>query len=240
MNGIESVFFDAGNTLVFLDCDAIAELAAEYGARPDAAALRELDFGVRHALDRGLLARVEGGGEIEQGTVSMGSQDLWSRFFRTLLERAGVAPEHSAEIAGRLRDHDRADPRGLWHRVEEDTEAVLAQLRRRGCRLGVISNSDGRLADKLREVGLAPYFEVVVDSAAVGVEKPDPRIFHLGLAALGTPAARSLYVGDIYAVDVLGARRAGMQAALFDGAGCYQGFEGPVLRRLADLLELVH
>jgi HAD superfamily hydrolase (TIGR01549 family) len=235
----ESIFFDAGNTLVFLDCECITRLAAEYDVAVSPERLRAIDYRVRQAIDRSLLERVRNDGDIGHGTVSMGSQDLWLRYFGALLQAAGAPPESCGEIARRLRERDQADPRGLWHGVEEGAGQVLAELRRRGSRLGIVSNSDGRLQEKLEVVGLAPYFDVVVDSEVVGVEKPEPRIFEIGLEALGTTAERSLYVGDIFSVDVLGARRAGLQAALYDGGGLYDDWNCRTLRRLPDLIDLL-
>jgi len=76
---------------------------------------------------------------------------------------------------------------------------------------------------------------VVLDSALVGVEKPDPAIFRAALAAIGVAPAEALYVGDLYDVDVVGARAAGMEAVLLlpDAAG-----PGPDCRRFSSLAAL--
>jgi putative hydrolase of the HAD superfamily len=105
------------------------------------------------------------------------------------------------------------------------TRDALDRLRAAGLRLGVVSNSDGRVEEALEAAGLRDRFDVVLDSALVGVEKPDPAIFRAALAALGVAPAEALYVGDLYEVDVVGARAAGMQAALLatgeaPGADC--------------------
>ena len=83
----------------------------------------------------------------------------------------------------------------------------------------MVSNSDGRVEEALEAAGLRPYFQVVVDSALAGVEKPDPAIFRAALEVLGIPAAEALYVGDLYDVDVVGARAAGMPAVLLAPPG---------------------
>ena len=102
----------------------------------------------------------------------------------------------------------------LWGRVAPDTRATLDRLRGAGLRLGVVSNSDGRVEEALVAAGLRDQFEVVLDSALVGVEKPDPAIFRAALAALDVQPDEALYVGDLYEVDVVGARAAGMDAVL--------------------------
>ena len=90
-------------------------------------------------------------------------------------------------------------------------------------RIGIISNSDGTVEQQLREhevaqVGAGPGVEVecIVDSTAVGVAKPDPRIFEIALDAMGVAAADAWYVGDTPAFDVVGARDAGLRPFLVD------------------------
>jgi putative hydrolase of the HAD superfamily len=85
----------------------------------------------------------------------------------------------------------------------------------------VVSNSDGRVEEALRAADLRRYFDVVIDSALVGVEKPDPAIFRAALDALDVDPGEALYVGDLYEVDVVGARAAGMSAVLLrpEGSG---------------------
>src|SRR6202008_159585 len=82
--------------------------------------------------------------------------------------------------------------------------------------VGVISNSNGSGKRALEIAGLAPQLDFVIDSSVVGISKPDPRIFALGLQAAGTSAEQTVYVGDSYFVDVVGSRQAGLRAVLFD------------------------
>jgi len=114
---------------------------------------------------------------------------------------------------------------------------VLDALRARGLALGVVSNADGRVEADLVRAGLRGRFATVVDSHVVGVEKPDPAIFHLALAHMDAEPATTLYVGDVFSIDVLGARSAGLAAVLLDPLGDYPGADGcPRIRRLAELL----
>ena len=85
-----------------------------------------------------------------------------------------------------------------------------------GLPLVVVSNSDGSIGRGLAEVGLRPYFSAVVDSAEVGFEKPDPRIFEHAIRHAGVSGRRALHVGDLYDADVAGARAAGVHAVLLD------------------------
>jgi haloacid dehalogenase superfamily, subfamily IA, variant 3 with third motif having DD or ED/haloacid dehalogenase superfamily, subfamily IA, variant 1 with third motif having Dx(3-4)D or Dx(3-4)E len=107
--------------------------------------------------------------------------------------------------------------RHLWSGIAADTHDALARLRAAGLRLGVVSNSDGRVEEALQVSGLRDYFDVVVDSTLAGVEKPDPAIFRAALDVLGVGASEALYVGDLYDVDVIGANAAGIPAVLLVG-----------------------
>src|SRR5260370_37951384 len=67
----------------------------------------------------------------------------------------------------------------LWRKADESTGSTLKKLKDRGLILGVVSNSDGRVESALEQAGLASYFDFLIDSFLVGVEKPDPAIFRI-------------------------------------------------------------
>jgi len=97
-------------------------------------------------------------------------------------------------------------------RTRTGVRAVLARLRGARLALGVLSNFDHRLGDVLESLGIAAFFDVVVTPGPHGYEKPDPRLFHVAVAALGRAPGEVLYVGDDPERDVAGARRAGLRA----------------------------
>ena len=105
-----------------------------------------------------------------------------------------------------------------WLPFEGAAEA-LADLRRRGYRLGVITNWDSSARGILAAHGLDGCFEQVVVSCEVGCEKPDRRIFDLAAGAAGVRPAECLYVGDNYYVDAVGARGAGMEPVIVNRFG---------------------
>jgi len=80
----------------------------------------------------------------------------------------------------------------------------------------VVSNSEGTIEQMLIEIDLRAPFEVVIDSAVVGVTKPDPRIFEIALDRLDVTPAETIMVGDSPSADVAGAHAAGLRAALLD------------------------
>ena len=121
-----------------------------------------------------------------------------------------------------------------WTRVPEGTTGVLDRLTAR-YNLGVISNADGTIARLLKTVGLARYFRSIIDSGTVGHQKPSPEIFQIALKAMNAEPDESVYIGDIYSVDYLGATAVGMKAVLIDGLGVYDHLDVPKIARLEEL-----
>ncbi len=102
-------------------------------------------------------------------------------------------------------------------------------------RIAVISNADGRIEDVLRRCGIVGCFRTITDSGLVGYEKPHPEIFRKAMLSMNAAPEESLYVGDVYSVDYLGATGAGMQAMLMDVAGAYRDKGVPRVESLAEL-----
>jgi putative hydrolase of the HAD superfamily len=100
--------------------------------------------------------------------------------------------------------------------VFEEVPEVLERLRDRGVARIVVSNWDASLPLILDRVGLTPWLDGVVTSAAVGAAKPEPAIFRAALSRLGVRAGEAVHVGDSLAEDVVGARAAGLRAVLLD------------------------
>ena len=99
----------------------------------------------------------------------------------------------------------------------------------------MISNADGKIAEVLAHCGIGDCFESITDSGIVGKEKPHPAIFDAAIRTLGVPADESIYIGDVYSVDYLGATRFGMQSILFDVAGAYRDRGLPRVESLEEL-----
>ncbi len=97
----------------------------------------------------------------------------------------------------------------------DDALDTLADLRRQGSKIGLISNTMWPGAYHLREMertGILPYFDHTAFSADVGLWKPQPAIYRLSLEALGVSAEEAIYVGDMPAYDIVGAQHAGVRA----------------------------
>ncbi len=158
--------------------------------------------------------------------------------------RVGV-PQDWRDEAHRHIDSEFADA-ALWVEPVPGSREGLKALADTGVRLGIVSNADGMMAQRLALLelcqvgpGIGVEVECVVDSGAVGVMKPDPRIFEAALDLLGLNADQVWYVGDMPAIDVVGARRAGIRPFLMDPLGLHReaGYERvPSLAALAEMI----
>jgi HAD superfamily hydrolase (TIGR01509 family) len=120
-------------------------------------------------------------------------------------------------------------------RLYPEVAGVLDSLQRRDVRLGIVSNWSWNLKDRVSQVGLDGYFEVVWASAYAGCNKPHPEIFYQAMDKMGLTTERVLYVGDSYEHDVVGALNAGLDVVLLDRLGTSPVDDVPVIRDLRDL-----
>lgn len=225
---IDAVLFDAGGTLVHLDFAFIAETARSSGASPSTQDLIRAEGTARAAVDDAARSR---------GTVTGSDATRRPGYLSTLLRAAGVAPEGAEQIARALDAAHRSD--NLWRVPLPGAATTLAALRTRGLRTAVVSNADGRIEQVLTRAGLTAHLDVIVDSHLEGVEKPDPEIFQRALDRLEVAAEYCIYVGDIYSIDALGARAAGLAPVIIDMAGTYGDLDCPRIEALPDLLDRI-
>lgn len=231
---IETVFLDVGNTLVSHDFDAIAALLAEHGLEIGAAALARAEAAARPALSRWLA-----GGRSTEG------HDTLETYVELTLERLPGPTGAPAAESGRRRELAEAlvpalRTRSLFFcRALPGTRDALERLRAAGPELYGVSNSDGTVENQLEALGLRAPLAGVVDSALVGHEKPDPGIFRHALERFGRDPARTLHVGDLFDVDVVGARAAGLAAALVDPYDDWSDADCLRVRDVGHLAELV-
>jgi putative hydrolase of the HAD superfamily len=107
--------------------------------------------------------------------------------------------------------------------IYDDTVPALERLGRSGVQSLIVSNHVWRLPEIIRALGISARFEGVITSARVGVRKPHPRIFEAAMRLAATGPDETIYVGDSYKHDVLGARGVGMDAILIDRDGRTDG-----------------
>jgi putative hydrolase of the HAD superfamily len=237
MNSVRAVLFDAGNTLMHLDYAFIGEVLQRHGYPRKSITIRTAEYEAKAIIDRHLAPEAAPPDSVE-GLLWPDRQKPRPSYFQTILHHLDVPAAAARSILEELEAHNRESC--LWRVIEPDTPEVLASLQQRDFTLGVISNADGRVEADLEHRGIRRHFAVVIDSHVVGVEKPQREIFDLALARLAVPPERAVYIGDVFAIDILGARRAGLHAVLLDGLGCYPGqIDCPRIRRLGELLPLL-
>jgi putative hydrolase of the HAD superfamily len=229
---LDAVVLDAGGTLVRLDFEWMSDAIADLGQTVTPLDLRlgEVEGRRRYDASRG------SGAPVDPRLAPLGVSGDNLAYFTGILEAAKVRPRHIAALLERFLERQRAT--GLWTRPAEGARAALDALGASGLRVACVSNSDGRAELHLSECGMRDGLEFVVDSAIEGVEKPDPRIFHIALDRLGVAPRRAAYVGDIRSVDEVGARAADMHFVLIDPFMEYGdgGLRIVAIRDLPDLL----
>ena len=214
---VKAIFFDVGNTLLFPNRERIHAPLTKRGILPDADLLRNLECRTKNQFD-GMM-------------TTNGSTDhsFWWLFYSQLLSEIGL---HDNAIRDQLVASIRNS--GNWDTIRPGTAEQLRDIGKR-YPIAVISNADGKIEDVLRRCGIAHCFRTITDSGLVGYEKPHPEIFRQALRSMNAAPGESLYVGDVYSVDYLGATGAGMQAVLMDIPGAYRDKGVPRVESLEEL-----
>jgi len=217
---ISTLFFDVGNTLLFPNREKMLLALHQRNIFPAEEMLQQIERDTKHEFDQ----LMESHAAVDHG--------FWYIFYTRLLNDLGIIDDTLlADLVARTRMS------ANWCDIRPGTRDALLSLLHK-FRLGVISNADGKIADVLARCGIADCFETITDSGIVGKEKPHPAIFEAALKSLGAKANESLYVGDVYSIDYLGATGVGMQAVLLDVSGAYRSHGEPSVQSL-DELELL-
>ena len=207
---VRAIFFDAGNTLLRMNYADIASALRRHGLTATAAAVQRAEWLARVRLDTEVLAHAS----------STESRDTHLRYLRYILEGVGVTDQATIDAVDAWRRAYNL-PVGLWNTADPDAAAALDTVRAAGVRSAVISNSNGTIRSLMERLGLIDKLDFVIDSAEEGVEKPNRRIFEIALARAGVKAEDAAYIGDLYSIDVRGARGAGIRPVLLDPGQCW-------------------
>ena len=212
---IKTIFFDVGNTLLFPNRPHILKPLGK----------REVSLEHWHAIER------ETKPKFDEIVVHGGPADhgFWHMFYGRLLNDLQI---ENNQLHASLVDATRISAN--WCDMRPGTCEALRRIGKR-FPLGIISNADGKVSAVLQGCGIASCVQSITDSGVIGCEKPHPAIFEAALRTLHANPEGSLYVGDVYSVDYLGATRAGMQAMLFDVSGAYRDTGFPRVESLEEL-----
>ncbi len=216
------MFLDAGGVLVNPNWTRVSDTLAAHGVHITAPALAAAEPRAKRRLDIGDTIR-----------ATNDQQRGWTYFNLVLTEAAIPLSEKTAAALAEL--HTYHQRQNLWETVPDEVRPALASLRAQGLRLVVVSNANGTLHRLFDRLGLTSAFDAVFDSYDEGIEKPDPRFFQLALERSGATADTTVHVGDLYHVDVVGARSAAITPVLLDVADLYPDCD---CRRIGALAEL--
>ena len=245
---VSAILLDAGGVLVFPQPDLLRPPLQALGVSPDVAAFERAHYQAMLIQD--------------VATVPPAPGTWWREYLVGYFAGCGVAEDQCRELAAEVA---LATVGETWTHVGTGAMAGLRALAALGLPMGVVSNSDGTVQAALSRLGVcyAPDAPdkagstaditagstaditagvpvgVVVDSAVVGVAKPDPAIFGIALDALGVPASGTvLHVGDSLRYDVAGALAAGLEPVHLDPHGFCPAPNGHRhIRTLAELAE---
>jgi putative hydrolase of the HAD superfamily len=212
---VSAILLDAGGVLVFPEPSRILPTLHAAGLDPDQATLERAHYQAMAAQDTEPLPPV--------------AATWWHNYLVTYVAACGVAQDRAELLAAEISQGVRGRS---WAHAGLGVIDGLRALAALGLPLGVVSNSDGTVEADLRQVGICYVpgrpgpvaagveMGIILDSAVVGVAKPDPGIFHLALDALNVPAGGDvLHVGDSLRYDVAGALAAGIQPVHMDPYG---------------------
>lgn len=223
---LETVFLDAGGVLLFPNWTRVSDALARQSVTVSADALARAEPQARRVLDDQKLV----------GATTDASRG-WL-FFDLILDHAGITPS-AATKAALAELHAYHTAHNLWEFVPDGVYPALTALRELGLRLTIVSNANGTLGAHLARIGLDRYVDWVLDSCDEKVEKPDPRLFAIALERSGARRESTIHVGDLYNIDVVGARNAGLRGVLLDQANLRPDADCPRVRSLAELVDRI-
>ncbi len=234
---IRAIFFDVGYTLLDVSPpipELLAAVCVRQGAPVTAAQLAAaLPLGEQH-FAQAAVAWPETWGDDAAIT------SFWRQYFAVLL-RPCLPEASDAKIAALAEAAQMAFDSGESYALFPDVIPTLDALQARGLTLGVVSDWGAGLAAILRHHDLIRYFDFAVVSATARLAKPNPGLYQLALQRADAIPDYALHVGDSYVRDVLGARAAGVQAALLDRARAIrpEQVDCPLIYDLRELLPLL-
>jgi putative hydrolase of the HAD superfamily len=221
-----AIFFDAAGTLVHAHPSPEAIVAGVVERL--APELPPLDMRALAAhIETSMIERRRAGRLVHYPAAA--AREFWRGAYLTFLADH-LPPQRAAEVAEALLAAF-TDVRA-W-RLFPDVAPTLAALRPTGLTLGLLSNWEDWLGDLLTALNLRAAFAHVLVSGELGLEKPDPAIFHRTLEVAGVAPAECVYVGDSLHHDIEPCLALGIRAVLIDRAGRHP--DGPGYVRLADL-----
>lgn len=231
LKNIKAVLFDLDGTLrlnqpasrvVFADC--VKGMGLEPSEEDHTRAERWEHFYFANSLD------IQEDGE----TFKDNRKGFWVNFTKRRLVALGIQKHQAADLAPHVSDCMEMNYKPQAQ-LPDGIQMLLKTLQEKDYVLGVVSNREEPFHKELEELGLKDYFRFSLAGGEVQSFKPHPRIFERALELAGTSANETMYVGDNYFADVVGALRAGLMPVLFDPSRLFPDAECDVIRSFDEL-----
>jgi putative hydrolase of the HAD superfamily len=184
------LIFDAGGVLVFPDFDLLALIGNQAGINTSPGQIAQAHAKLFWELDENIA-------KFRQFPKISYFQDIFKQISDS--EEKIKAAFELTLMADKIKH--------IWTATYPWVTQSLQRMRDLGYNMAVISNSDGRVDQILQDLDIRNFFEIVIDSFVVGVEKPDPHILEIALQSLGWNPIETIYLGDIFYIDVWGQTR---------------------------------
>jgi len=234
-NGIKAIFFDLDGTLRH-SVPSADEIMNEY--------LRAQDINIDqhdHLLGmRWEYSYWADSPDLREDIIahSMDTDKFWVEYTKRRLLALKLSMEQSTELAPKVSLHmaEMYKPESI---VPEDVQRVLPKLKEVGYMMAVISNRDKPFQETLDSHGLSEFFDFSLAGGEVDIYKPHPGIFEHGLRRANVRARETVYVGDNYFADVIGARRAGLQPVLVDPNGIFADADCTKIKSFDELISVI-
>jgi HAD superfamily hydrolase (TIGR01549 family) len=237
MNGnkTSTILFDLDGTLresVPLGDRFMLEFAISLGAVCNENCMREIrQWGHRYWASSECLT-------LDEETYGKGEPAFWENYARRTLEKIGAAPGKVREWAPLLHQHmfENYQPEDI---IPEDVIPTLKELKKAGFTLGLLTNRTDPVDEYLEKIGLANYLDIYLAAGEVGVWKPDPCIFYYIMGMAGALPEETIYIGDNYYADILGARNAGIEGILIDRERIFPKADCQTIYDIRELLPIL-
>jgi putative hydrolase of the HAD superfamily len=169
---------------------------------------------------------------------SADTDNFWIEYSRRHLIALGASTEWANQHAAQTSAHmgEMYKPASI---VPEDARRMLPALKELGYIMAVVSNRDNPFQDTLDKHGLSEFFPYSLAGGEVNIYKPEPGIFEHALKHMHVTAPETVYVGDNYYADIVGARRAGLHPVLFDPNGIFPDADCTTIRSFDELIPLI-
>jgi len=161
----------------------------------------------------------------------------WEYFPMKIAELIGCEASECAAVGDKFRYETWGNPNN--YRLYDDILPTLELLRKKGLYIACVSNEDGWLPSFFEHFGITDYFEFILTSAEVQIEKPNPEIFRLALAKTNFNVNEVLFVGDSLISDYEGSQGVGMKSVLIDREGNCRENGVVALDDLTKILEFI-